>query len=314
MAFYVVTGGAGFIGSHLTEALLAAGHRVRVLDDLSSGRRDQVPAAAELAVCDVAEFDQVAALMAGTDGCFHLAAVASVARSSTEWALCHRTNAGGTVSVLQAARDSGRLPVVLASSAAVYGDQGDQRLHEGLVPHPLSAYGADKFAGELHARIAFEVHGAPTSSLRFFNVYGPRQDPCSPYSGVISLFADRIRSRRAVTIHGDGQQTRDFIHVRDVVGSLMAAMERLISHPEAGLFNVCTGRATSVLGLAETLGEIAGWKPAISFAPPRPADIRHSLGSPSMARLAWRTPAPLSLAEGLADLLAQTPAPARAVG
>ncbi len=311
MALHVVTGGAGFIGSHLVDALLAAGHRVRVIDDLSSGKRGNVDPRAEFRLGDVADPSVMQAAMAGADGCFHLAAIASVVRANEDWLAVHRCNLGGTIAVLEAARDAGRVPVVFASSAAVYGDQGDIRLHEGLTPQPLSAYGADKLGSELHARVAFHVHGTPTLGLRLFNVYGPRQAADSPYSGVISQFAARIRDGRQIAIDGDGHQTRDFIFVADVVAHLIAGMERIAARPQAGLFNACTGQATSVLALAELLGKIAGTPPRLGFAPPRAGDIRISLGSPSAARLALRVQAVTGLEEGLAHLLAAPHRPMR---
>ena len=303
MALHVVTGGAGFIGSHLVDALLAAGHRVRVVDDLSTGRRVNLDPRAELVLGDVADAEVMGAALDGAAGCFHLAAIASVARANEDWAGTHRVNLGGTVAVLEAARNAGRVPVVYASSAAVYGDHGDVRLHEGLPPQPLSAYGADKLGGELHGRVAFHVHGVPTLGLRFFNVYGPRQDPDSPYSGVISVFAARIARARQVTINGDGRQTRDFVYVADIVEHLLAGMERIAARPQAGVFNACTGTATSVVALAETLGGIIGLPPRLGFAPPRAGDLRASLGSPSAARLALRVSPPVTLEDGLARLL-----------
>ena len=303
MAFYVVTGGAGFIGSHLGDALARRGHRVRVVDDLSTGRRDNLDPRVELLVGDVADRDVMRAALRGADGCFHLAAIASVARANEDWLGTHQVNQSGTIAVLEAARDAGRIPVVYASSAAIYGDQGDTRLHEAMPPSPLSAYGADKLGSELHARVAFLVHGVPTMGLRFFNVYGPRQDPRSPYSGVISIFAERIANRRMVTINGDGRQTRDFVFVDDVVQHLLAGMTRLQRTPEANVFNVCTGRATSIVGLAETLGEISGWVPTMAFAPRRAGDIQSSLGSPTAARLALRIGPTTGLADGLSVLL-----------
>ncbi len=311
MALYVVTGGAGFIGSHLVDALLAVGQRVRVVDDLSSGKRANLDPRAELRIGDVADSAMMHQAMEGADGCFHLAAVSSVARANEDWLGTHRCNLGGTIAVLEAARDAGQVPVVYASSAAIYGDQGDVRLHEGLTPQPLSAYGADKLGSELHARVAFHVHGTATLGLRFFNVYGPRQCPNSPYSGVISVFAERIRNGQQITINGNGRQTRDFIYVADVVEHLLAAMDRIHARPQAGLFNVCTGQATSIMGLAELLGKIAGVQPRFSFAPPRPGDVRASLGSPSAARLALRVPTPTPLEQGLTHLRKPTPHPMR---
>jgi UDP-glucose 4-epimerase len=307
MAVYVVTGGAGFIGSHLTDALIAQGHRVRVIDDLSTGRRENLDPRAELVIGDVADRGVLDRVMKGAFGCFHLAAIASVARANEDWLGTHRTNQGGTIAVLEAARDAGHVPVVYASSAAVYGDQGETMLHEGLAPMPLSAYGVDKLGSELHARVGFSVHGTPTMGLRFFNVYGPRQDPRSPYSGVISIFAERALNRRMLTVNGNGMQTRDFIFVDDVVEHLLRGMQRLARHPEASVFNVCTGRSTSILGLAETLGEITGWVPTVAFAPARAGDIQNSVGSPLKARQALRVPPATELADGLAALLSMLP-------
>ena len=306
MPFYVVTGGAGFIGSHLVDALLARGDRVRVVDDLSSGLRANLDPRAELVLGDVADEAVMHSAMQGADGCFHMAAIASVARSNEDWLGTHRCNLGGTISVLEAARDAGRVPVVYASSAAVYGDQGEVRLHEGLTPAPLSAYGADKLGSELHARVAFHVHGTPTLGLRFFNVYGPRQNPDSPYSGVISAFAERVGRGQQLAIHGDGRQTRDFIFVGDVVAHLLAGMERIRARPQASLFNACTGQATSVIALAEMIGNAVGVTPRLGFAPARTGDVRASLGSPSAARLALRVPIPTDLQTGLAILMGTT--------
>ena len=303
MACYVITGGAGFIGSHLADALLARGHRVRVLDDLSTGHRDNLDPRAELVVGDVADADLTRRVLAGADGCFHLAAIASVARGNEDWIGTHRCNQTGTVAVLDAARANGRLPVVYASSAAIYGDQAAARIHEGLAPSPLSAYGADKLGSELHARVAFLVHQVPTLGFRFFNVYGPRQDPRSPYSGVISIFAERVAAGRQIRVDGDGEQTRDFIYVADIVRHLLAGMDRLHAAPQACVLNACTGRATSILTLAATLGEIAGRAPEIVHAPARPGDIRASLGDPTAARASLGVAAETTLAKGLAATL-----------
>lgn len=313
MALYVVTGGAGFIGSHLVDALLAQGHSVRVVDDLSTGRRENLAPAAELLVGDVAEPEVMRRALRGADGCYHLAAVASVVRAHEDWLGCHRSNLTATIAALDAARLAGRIPVVYASSAAVYGDQGEGMIDERAAPRPSSAYGADKLGGELHARIAFGVHGVPTLGFRFFNVYGPRQDPKSPYSGVISIFAARIAAGQPITIDGDGEQTRDFIYVGDVVRHLIAGMHSLHSAPGARVLNACTGRATTVLRLAQTLAEVSGAPARIGHGPARPGDIRCSLGDPSAARAALGLGAGIALAEGLRGTLASL-APAKRPG
>jgi UDP-glucose 4-epimerase len=306
VAFYLVTGGCGFIGSHLCDALIAQGHTVRILDDLSTGKIENKPAAAELFQGDVADAALVARAMAGVDGCFHLAAVASVERGNQDWLGTHRTNLTGAITIFDAARrtppDGGSAPVVYASSAAIYGDNPQVPLPEGATPRPLSAYGADKLGCELHARVATHVHGVPTAGMRFFNVFGPRQDPKSPYTGVISIFCDRLRAGSGVRIDGDGQQTRDFVFVGDVVAALMAAMKAM---PDGSpVFNVCTGRATSILLLAQTIGELCGRTPEIQFAAPRAGDIRTSLGDARYALEALGFAARVSLRDGLAQTLA----------
>jgi UDP-glucose 4-epimerase len=304
MGKYLVTGGCGFIGSHLCEALLARGDGVRVLDDLSTGRLANKPAAAELIEGDVADPTCVAAAMAGVEGCFHLAAVASVERGNEDWLGTHRTNLTGAITVFDAARRAGSapIPVVFASSAAVYGDNPAVPLAETAAPRPLSAYGADKLGCELHARVAFHVHGVPTVGLRFFNVFGPRQDPKSPYSGVISIFCDRLRAAEEIAIYGDGRQTRDFVYVGDVVAALLAAMNVMPSG--SPVLNVCTGRSTSVLGLAETIGGLCGTAPRIAFRPPRAGEIRVSLGDPVAAARALGVVAGTDLRRGLELTLA----------
>ncbi len=304
MAHFLITGGCGFIGSHLADRLLEGGHAVTILDDLSTGRLENRPPDARLIVGDVADPEAVREAAEGVDGIFHLAAVASVERSRAFWAETHRTNLLGTVTVMEAARaQDGRpaLPVVYASSAAVYGDNPDVPLKETAPPRPLSAYGVDKLGCELHGRIAWEQHGIPTTGLRFFNVYGPRQDPRSPYSGVISIFARRVLDGAEATIHGDGLQTRDFVFVGDVVRALLAAMGRQAGG--AAVHNVCTGRQTSILTLLEALEALCGRTVPRRFAPARPGDVRASVGDPSGARAALGVTCPVGLLEGLGATL-----------
>lgn len=301
MSLYLVTGGCGFIGSHLADALVAAGHRVRILDDLSTGKRVNAPAAAEILVADVADLEAVRAAADGVDGIFHLAAVASVQRSNEDWLGTHRANQTGSICVFEAARRAkggAPAPVVYASSAAVYGDNPHVPLVEDAETRPLTAYGADKLGSELHARVARLAHGVPTTGFRFFNIYGPRQDPHSPYSGVISIFAERALAGATVTIHGDGEQARDFVHVSDVVRFLRAAMDRPPERPD--VFNVCTGIETSVKALARLITEAAGGRSAIAHGPPRPGDIRVSVGSPDKVRAAFGIAPETPLADGLA--------------
>ena len=298
MALYVVTGGAGFIGSHLADALLAAGHQVRVLDDLSTGKRENLAPGSTLIEADICDTDALADALDGADGCFHLAAIASVARANEDWAGTHRVNLTGTISVLDSCR-AHYLPVVYASSAAVYGDVGDRIATEALRCTPQTAYGADKYGSELHAAVGWGVHGVPSFGLRFFNVFGPRQDPASPYSGVISIFADRIGRGAPVTLHGDGLQSRDFVFVADVVAHLLASMTHLEAAPGAYVANVCTGRETTILSLAQTIGGLCGGMPRIEPGPARAGDIRRSVGDPAHATSLLGVSASVMLEDGL---------------
>ena len=308
MSRWLVTGGCGFIGSHLAEALIGRGDAVIILDDLSTGKRENAPEGAEIVIGDISDADLVKSLMADVDGCFHLAAIASVQKGNEEWVATHRTNLSGSITIFDAARataDRDAVPVVYASSAAVFGDNPDLPLDEESATRPLSAYGADKLGCELHGRVATLVHGVPTTGLRFFNVYGPRQDPKSPYSGVIAIFSDRIKAGKAVRIFGDGEQTRDFIYVGDVVAHLLAAMDSPADTPR--IFNVCTGRQTSIRQLAEAIGEVEGRPAEILIAPAREGDIRHSFGRPDKAIRELNVRAQTTLIGGLRQTLAALP-------
>jgi UDP-glucose 4-epimerase len=309
LGIYAITGGAGFIGSHLADALLRAGHGVRILDDFSTGRIENLDPSCEVLRGDVCDPRLVRRALLGVSGCFHLAAVASVVRANEDWLGTHRINQGGMITVLDAARHLGGVPVVYASSAAVYG-RTDGVAEERTMPKPMTAYGADKFGCELHARAGALVHGVPVLGFRFFNVYGPRQDPNSPYSGVISIFAQAISAGKPIQIHGDGRQTRDFIFVGDIVSFLCAGMEALRDGRDGGewngglVLNACTGRETSVLGLASAIGALLGCEPNVRFGPPRPGDIERSVGSPSLATSVLGLNARTELREGLTQTLA----------
>ncbi|MBF0357662.1 MAG: NAD-dependent epimerase/dehydratase family protein [Magnetococcales bacterium] len=301
MAKFLVTGGYGFIGSHLVDALLKRGDQVRILDNLSTGHLRNVVGEHEFIRGDVADKNIVEQAMDGVQGCFHLAAVASVALSNKDWTGTHLTNQTGTINIFDAARKNLTRGVVYASSAAVYGDSNKTPLSESEPIKPLTAYGADKAGSELHARVATLSHGVSTVGLRFFNVFGPRQDPSSPYSGVISIFIDRTLKGQKITIFGDGEQTRDFIYVSDVVAHMLAAMELKPAEPQ--LFNVCTGRSISLNKLLENIFSASNRKVAVCNAPPRLGDIRHSNGSPTLATKTMGVKAEVALLEGLTALL-----------
>ena len=302
MTTWLVTGGAGFIGSHLCDALVARGDTVRVLDDLSTGKLENLPPNVDLIEGDVADLDVVRDAVNGVAGCFHLAAIASVERGITDWLGTHRANLTGAITVFDAIRRLPvKVPVVYASSAAVYGNVATMPITEQTERQPFSAYGADKYGCELHARVASHVHGIPTVGLRFFNIYGPRQDPLSPYSGVISIFCERISRGAAIDVNGDGGQTRDFVYVADVVRALLAAMH--LRPTDAPAFNVCTGNPISVLDLAHTIAELAGRRLDVNHRPARGGDIRHSTGSPALSRAMLALPEPVTLHVGLGKVL-----------
>lgn len=300
MANYLVTGGCGFIGSHLVDSLIKDGHKVRILDDLSTGRRENIQHNCEIIVGDVGNTAIVALSMEDMDACFHLAAIASVQQSNENWVATHKTNLTGTINVFNAARHK-KVPVVYASSAAVYGDNAEMPLSESSELRPLTAYGSDKLGSELHARVASLVHGVPTVGLRFFNVYGPRQDPSSPYSGVISIFIKRLFEDQTLTVFGDGEQTRDFVYVADVVRTLRSAMTNISSMPS--VFNVCTGESTSINKLAKVIISITGMNVSIEHKKTRKGDIRVSVGNPTRTKQKLGVSAQVSLVDGLRNLI-----------
>jgi UDP-glucose 4-epimerase len=279
---------------------------VRILDDLSTGRVESKPAAAELLVGDVAVPQQVEEAMDGIDGCFHLAAVASVERCHLDWLHTHRVNLTGSITVFDVARrissrERRLVPVVYASSAAVYGNNAHTPLCESGATRPLSAYGADKLASEQYAFVAGCVHGLPTCGLRFFNVYGPRQDSGSPYSGVISIFCNRLKVGRGITIFGNGEQSRDFVFIDDAVAALLAASER--TSIRGRIYNVCTGRSVKIRELAEAIADILGVQAQITFEPPRAGEIGASIGDPFWASRDLGFEAKIRLQKGLIEIL-----------
>jgi len=301
---FLVTGGCGFIGSHLCEMLILQGHEALVLDDLSSGYKSQLAQGADFIEGSVLDEFCVAQAMQNIDGCFHLAAISSVHSSSEDWVAVHKINQQGAINVFCAARPTqlrGPIPVVYASSAAVYGDNACSPLSESACPSPVSAYGADKLGCELHARVAWLVYKVPTVGLRFFNVYGPRQNPNSPYTQVISLFIDHILNVKALHYAGDAKQTRDFVYVADVVRFLISSM--LDFRDQAGIFNVCTGRSISIVELAKTLAVLAGKAPQITYNNASGGIVVSSLGDPAKAIEKLQLTCETTLAQGLKETI-----------
>ena len=284
MARYLVTGGAGFIGSHVVDALAARGDAIRVVDDLSTGRRENLSAhpGIELIEADLGERQVAEHAVADIDCVIHLAAIPSVPRSVREPRRSHRANVEATHELLLAARDAGVRRVVLASSSSVYGESERLPKHEGMRPAPLSPYALHKLVGEQYAALFSRLYGLETVALRFFNVFGPRQSPQSQYSGVISLFTAALLAGRAPTIHGDGEQTRDFTYVADVARGVLQACAAPAASGRA--VNIARGGRMSVNELCAALQRATGVAVSARYAEPRPGDVRHSQADISLAR------------------------------
>ena len=274
----LVTGGAGFIGSHLVEALVSRGNRVRVVDNLATGNRANLAHlgdAYEWVEGDLADPSVCEKVMIGVDAVSHQAAIPSVPRSVAEPIESHRSGPTATLNVLEAARRAGVRRFVFAASSSAYGETVALPKHEAMVPDPLSPYAAGKLAGEHYVRVYARTMGLDGVSLRYFNVFGPRQDPSSPYSGVISLFARAMRQGRRPTLYGDGTQTRDFTYVANVIDANLRAID-FPGKLNGEAINVGTGRRVSLLELVAAINAAIGTNLAPEFAPDRPGDVRDS--------------------------------------
>ena len=285
MAKVLVTGGAGFIGSHIAEALVNRGHQVRVLDNLSTGHlsnmadfRDRI----EFIHGDLLDVPTVVRAVEGVQYVFHQAALASVPRSVERPLDTHAACVTGTLNLLDAARRAGVQRLVYAASSSAYGDQPFSSKREGDLPAPISPYGAAKLAGEYYCQAFTATYGFQTVCLRYFNVFGPRQDPNSPYSAVIPLFITAMLSGRQPVIYGDGRQSRDFTYVANVVEANLLAAE---APGVAGrVFNIANGRSTDLLTLLDVLNRLLGMNVQPQHAPPRPGDVRESMADITLAR------------------------------
>ena len=284
-----MTGGAGFIGSHLVDALVARGDRVRVLDDLFSGSRANVPAGAQLVEGSVADSDTVTAAVAGCEVVFHLAAHGAVARSLANPLASNEANVHGTLAVLTASRDAGVRRVVYASSSSVYGGATTVPTPEDAQLRPRSPYAVSKLAGEWYTRVYGELFALETVSLRYFNVFGPRQRPDSTYAAVIPLFTRAVLRSEAPTVHGDGTQSRDFTYVADVVAANLCAATAPASACNARAYNIAPGSNHTLLELLDALATVTGNRPAPAFTEPRAGDVHRSQADATAARrdLAW---------------------------
>ncbi|PYQ19715.1 MAG: LPS biosynthesis protein WbpP, partial [Acidobacteria bacterium] len=281
----LVTGGAGFIGSHLVEALVRDGHEVRAFDDFSSGERNNLKAVyreVEVMRGDCADPRAAARAVQGMEVVFHEAAVPSVAVSVKDPARSHRAGATGTLTMLLAARDAGVRRFIYAGSSSVYGDTPKLPKTESMAPRPLSPYAVSKLTGETYVRLFSSLYGMETLTLRYFNVFGPRQDPGSPYSGVISLFTTALLGGRTPVVNGDGRQSRDFTYVDNVVQANRLA---LTAEGLAGqTVNVATGKRVTLLELLRALAAITGRPARARHQPVRAGDVRHSLADIRLAR------------------------------
>lgn len=295
----VITGGAGFIGSHLADAMRADGHEVAVLDDLTTGFREHVASGVEFVEGSVADMDVVRRVVEGSDIVLHHAAARAVARSVEDPVSTDRANTGGTLNVLVAARDEGVRRVVLASSSSVYGGVAPLPTPEGAELTPKSPYAVSKAAGEHYARVFWELFGVETVRLRYFNVFGPRQRPDSPYAAVIPLFAQAILDGCRPEIHGDGLQSRDFTYIDDVVEANRCAIAAPAETVAGNVYNIAQGRSTTILDLWEALASISGSELQPVFTPPRPGDVRNSRADVQAAERDFGFAAAISVAKGL---------------
>ncbi|AZL66763.1 MULTISPECIES: NAD-dependent epimerase/dehydratase family protein [Pseudomonas] len=301
----LITGGAGFIGSHLCDALLEKGYAVRILDDLSTGKRSNLQLGhpqLQLIEGDVADAALVARAAAGCRAVVHLAAVASVQASVEDPVKTHQSNFIGTLNVCEAMRQHGVRRVLFASSAAVYGNNGEgQSIAEDTPKAPLTPYAVDKLASEQYLDFYRRQHGLEPVVFRFFNIFGPRQDPSSPYSGVISIFCERATSGKPIMVFGDGEQTRDFLYVGDLVQVMVQALEQ--PTVEEGAVNIGLNQATSLNQLLKALEQVIGSLPPISHGPARSGDIRHSRADNARLLARFDFPEPTPFVEGVARLL-----------
>jgi nucleoside-diphosphate-sugar epimerase len=280
MSNVLVTGGAGFIGSHLTEALLQEGHRVRVLDDFSTGKRenlifDKKYPSLEIIEGDIRHLAICQKAMKGIEYVFHEAALPSVQRSVEDPLGSNAVNGGGTLNILFAAREEAVKRVIYASSSSIYGDTPTLPKHEEMLSHPLSPYALQKYIGEQYCRLFYELYGLETVSLRYFNIFGPKQDPNSIYSAVIPKFIEALLQGSPPIIFGDGEQSRDFTYIENVVQANLLAMSAEHLHGEA--INIACAERTSLNQLVNVLKKILGSKVSPVYEEPRKGDVRHSL-------------------------------------
>lgn len=299
----LVTGGAGFIGSHIVERLLHDGHEVIVLDDFSTGHRSNLPKSNSLSIIEgsISNYDTVKRCMLDVDWVFHKAAVASVPKTVNDPVGSSLINYQGTLHLLEAARENRVKRFVFASSAALYGDEPTLPKVESMCPVTLSPYAVDKLASESACGMYTKLYGLETVCLRYFNVYGPRQDPSSPYSGVISIFTSKLKNKEIPTIYGDGEQTRDFVFVSDVVEANIKAVTE--KNCAGQFFNIATGHKISLNALLKTLCELYNTEFNARYEAARQGDIKHSYAAIAKANSGLNWQPSVALKTGLSQLV-----------
>ena len=304
MAVYVVTGGGGFIGSHIVEELLRRNEIVRVIDNFSTGKWENVEpfeGGAEIIEADIAEGKNLPRFLEGADYVIHQAAIPSVPKSILDPVKSHHANVNGTLQLLNASREANVKRVVYASSSAVYGDSPTLPKHEGMMPNPLSPYGAQKLFAEIYCQVFSRAYGLETVSLRYFNVFGPRQDSTSQYSGVLALFIAAVLQNKRPTIYGDGLQSRDFTYVQNVVeANLQACTVPVVA---GQVFNVACGDRITVNSMLHQINKITGKDIAPIYADSRPGDIKHSQADITRAREHLGYQPKVSFEEGLRNTI-----------
>jgi nucleoside-diphosphate-sugar epimerase len=303
MAHYLVTGGAGFIGSHLATELIRRGHRVRVADSLITGKRsnlDHVPEV-EFLQGDLADLEFAQQAAQGCDYVLHQAAIPSVPRSVKDPIASNRANVDATLNILVAARDAGVRRLVFAGSSSVYGNTAALPKHEAMPAHPLSPYALQKLVGEQYLQMFTALYRFETVSIRYFNVFGPRQDPSSPYSGVISVFATALLENRSPTIYGDGEQTRDFTYVANVVDGVLRACEAAKASGE--VINVATGGRISLNRLFSAMRDVIGVDVEPTYLEARQGDVRDSQADIGKAKTLLEYEPIVSFEDGLKDTI-----------
>jgi nucleoside-diphosphate-sugar epimerase len=304
MSVYVVTGGGGFIGSHIVEELLRRNETVRVIDNFSTGKHENVEPFAdrvEVIEADIAEATNLAQFLKGADYVIHQAAIPSVPKSMIDPVKSHHANVDGTLKLLVACREAGVKRVVYASSSSLYGDSPTLPKHEGMAPNPLSPYGAQKLFGEIYCQVFTRAYGLETVSLRYFNVFGPRQDATSQYSGVLALFIPAVLQGKKPTIYGDGLQSRDFTYVKNVAEANLIACK--VPGVGGQVFNVACGDRITVNSMLQQINKITGKDITPIYAEPRAGDIKHSQADITRAKEHLGYQPTVSFEEGLRNTI-----------